>query len=79
MSKYQQAVDDWVSRGESDDYPVKFEKEPLRCRSCGKFVHWKSTNGKWVYADFDNTQHVCLTSTVKFWKLPKKLKQGFLK
>lgn len=79
MSKYQQAVDDWVARGESDDYPTKFEKEPLLCRSCGKTVYWGKVGNKWVYHDLFEGQHVCLTSTVKFWKLPKNTKKALLK
>lgn len=80
MNKYEQAVNDWVVRGESDDYPTRFEKEPLKCRNCGKSVRWvKYGEGNWGYAEFLGDKHVCLTATVKFWKLPKNIKKALLK
>lgn len=81
MSKYQQAVDDWFARGEYDEYPTRFEKEPLKCKQCGKSgVFWQKLDGCWQLVDrYSFTRHQCLTSTVKFWKLNMKTKQSLLK
>lgn len=81
MSKYQQAVDDWVARGEYDEYPTRFEKEPLKCKQCGcTSVFWWKIDGKWQLTDYySSRKHQCLTSTVKFWKLKKETKQSLLK